>query len=216
MRNPVHVTRLLTQLARLTADLRRLDAVLDINDTLMRMGTEDEVRLVLDEMRRSPAIAEALRTRHHFGPVDLDALATLPESTLGGAYARFMHARGLSPASLPRKEGRDDLDYLLGHFYETHDLWHVLTGFDTDPAGESGLQAFYLAQQRSYLPFFVLSAVLLNTAFFDYDQKDRRLDAIASGWLLGKRAAQLSGIDWRPHLQRPIDEVRKDFRLAPE
>jgi ubiquinone biosynthesis protein Coq4 len=28
-----------------------------------------------------------------------------------------------------------ELDYIVAHLYETHDLWHVLTGFDTDPAG---------------------------------------------------------------------------------
>jgi ubiquinone biosynthesis protein Coq4 len=35
---------------------------------------------------------------------------------------------------------------LVKRGYETHDIWHVVTGFHTDVAGELGLQAFYLAQ----------------------------------------------------------------------
>jgi ubiquinone biosynthesis protein Coq4 len=107
-----------------------------------------------------------------------------------------------------------DVDYVVAHLYETHDLWHVVTGFDTDPAGEAGLQAFYLAQQRSYLPFFVLSAVLMNTALFAYEEKERRFDALTSGWILGKHAAPLFGLDWQAHLERSLVDVRNELRLG--
>jgi ubiquinone biosynthesis protein Coq4 len=75
------------------------------------------------------------------------------------------------------------------------------------------LQAFYLAQQRSYLPFFVLSAVLMNTALFAYEEKARRFDALTFGWTLGKQAVPLFGLDWQAHLERPLVEVRKQLRL---
>ena len=44
-----------------------------------------------------------------------------------------------------------DFDYVRAHLRETHDVWHPVTGFDTDVAGELGLQAFYLAQFQAPL-----------------------------------------------------------------
>ena len=213
MQNPLQLTRLFVSWTRLTLDLRRLDDVIVINDALMTLRKPGHDRAIIAELEGSPTAAEALRTKHRLGPVDLRGLASMPEETLGGAYGRFMLARGLSPQSLPALEAQTDVDYILAHIYETHDLWHVVTGFDTDTMGETALQAFYLAQQRSYLPFFALSAVLLNTAFFAYDEKDARLGAIVDGWQLGKQARKLLGIEWRNHFERPLAEVRRELAL---
>jgi ubiquinone biosynthesis protein COQ4 len=213
MRSPLQSARLIASVTRLTLDLRRLDAVIDINDTLMKLRTEADTRRVIEEFRRSPTAADALQSRHRLGPLDPSELAAMPADSLGGAYGRFMQSRGLKPESLPEVQGCSDIEYILAHTYETHDLWHVVTGFDTDVPGEVALQAFYLAQQRSYLPFFALSAVLLNTAFFAYDQKAVRLDAITEGWQRGRRAASLLGIDWRIHLDRPLEDVRRELSL---
>jgi ubiquinone biosynthesis protein Coq4 len=213
MRNPVHIAELVLSFVRLTADLDRLDRVFAINETLMKLRSRRDTARVLDELRASPTAARALEARHRLGVLDPDALAAMAPETLGGAYGRFMVARDLRPESLPDRYDGSDMDYLLAHFYETHDLWHVVTGFDTDPAGEAGLQAFYLAQQRSYLPFFVISAILLNTAIYAYEDKHARLDAIAEGWRLGKQARCLVGLDWRPLLERDLERVREDLGL---
>jgi ubiquinone biosynthesis protein Coq4 len=36
----------------------------------------------------------------------------------------------------------DDTSYLLLRLRQTHDLWHVVTGFSTNVPGELGLKAF--------------------------------------------------------------------------
>jgi ubiquinone biosynthesis protein COQ4 len=213
MRNPIQLARLFVSMTRLTLDLKRLDDVIAINDALMKLRKPRDTNALVAELLQSPSVAEALRTRHRLAAVDLYSLLQMPRDTLGGAYAHFMVERGLSPLSLPALAAQSEPDYILAHIYETHDLWHVVTGFDTDTTGETALQAFYLAQQRSYLPFFALSAVLLNTAFFAYDQKDARLTAMTSGWLLGKRAKKLLGIDWRAHFERPLTELRRELSL---
>lgn len=213
MRNPYQLARLFTSLARMTTDVGRLERVLEINDALMKLRSPADSDAVVEEFRRSPRGAEALRERYRLGPVDLRALAATPAETLGGAYARFMLERSLKPEDLPELQACSEVEYLVAHMYETHDLWHVVTGFDTDLPGEIALQAFYLAQQRSYLPFFALAAVFLNTAVYAYEEKSRRLDALAEGWQLGKRAESLVGIDWRQQLGRSLKDVRRDLGL---
>jgi ubiquinone biosynthesis protein Coq4 len=209
----VHGARFGWSFLRLTADLGRLDDVFTLNAHLIGLGrgsrSEDLVSHYVKTREGAAAVQERRRLR-----LDPGELAGLRASTLGGAYARFLKERGLAPESFPDLPVKSDVDYIVAHLYETHDLWHVVTGFDTDPAGEAGLQAFYLAQQRSYLPFFVLSAVLMNTALFAYDEKERRLDALTSGWTLGKHAVSLFGFDWRVHLERPLVDVQRELLLS--
>lgn len=207
------MTQLFLTLARFTRDLTRLDDIFALNDQLLRLRQPDEAASVIDDFKSSPAGADALRTRHRLGHLPLSTLLEMPAETLGGAFARFMRARGLAPENLPSKPASTELDYIVAHLYETHDLWHVLTGFDTDPAGELGLQAFMLAQTRAYLPLLVITAMSLNTVMYAYDEKTTRMDSLTRGWLLGRRAKSLVGVDFAPHLARPLLDVRRDLGL---
>jgi ubiquinone biosynthesis protein Coq4 len=208
------MARLFATFARLTHDLTRLDQIFHLNDELIALRTPEDEALVLAEFARTEVGADALRTRHRLGQLELATLMELPEDTLGGAFARFMAARGIDPGNLPAPTATTDIEYVVAHLYETHDLWHVLTGFDVDVAGELGLQAFLLAQTRAFLPLFVMAAVALNTVLVAYEEKTVRMDALVRGWQLGKRAKSLIGVNFAPHLTRPLAEVRRVFALA--
>jgi ubiquinone biosynthesis protein Coq4 len=208
------MARLIVGVARLARDLKRLNQVFEINDQIVALRTPGDEAAVVADFASHPIGAAALRERHRLGKLDLAVLRALPEDTLGGAYARFLERHDISPDSLPVLPVATDIDYIIAHYYETHDLWHVLAGFEADPAGELGIQAFLLAQSRSYLPLFVIAAVLLNTALYGYDDRIRRLDAISRGWTIGRASERIAGIDWRSHLTRPLREVRRDVGLA--
>lgn len=201
-------------MARLTRDLDRLAQVFEINDHMIQLRTPREELEAIEDFASTAHGAAALRGRLRLPVEDLVAASALPADTLGGAFGASMRARGLSIDAIRRLQPRDDIEYIVAHYYDTHDLWHVLTGFDTSAAGEVGLQAFYLAQGRAYLPLLVISAVLMNTALFEYEDRHARLDAIARGWTLGKEAQRIAGIDWRQHLASPLAEVQREFGLA--
>src|SRR5438128_7492536 len=60
--------------------------------------------------------------------VDLDELASLPEGTLGHAYATFMKANGLTPNifdGAPEDVHDPRAAYIIQRMRQTHDLWHV-------------------------------------------------------------------------------------------
>ena len=146
--------------------------------------------------------------------MSLDSLGVLPEGTLGRAVADFMRARGLDPASIPRHESDDEASYVRAHLYETHDVWHVVTGFDTDVAGELAVQAFYSAQLDGELPRLIVIGGLVNARLRGGDDWGRRLDAISRGWTRGKAARPLFGVAWDELWARPLDEVRAGLGIA--
>lgn len=84
-------------------------------------------------------------------------LANLPRETLGNRYHSMVTAKGFAVDGLLHAAKAAGIDvanptmfeafrrYFI-HFEVTHDLWHVLTGYDTDALGELSLLAFYRAQ----------------------------------------------------------------------
>lgn len=75
--------------------------------------------------------------------LDLGALEHLPEGSLGHAYARYYHDNKISPFATTL-EIKNDIDFISKRYRETHDLFHLVTGYRTDVIGEIELQAYVL------------------------------------------------------------------------
>jgi ubiquinone biosynthesis protein Coq4 len=202
---PMQTVKAVRAFVRLTLDPNQLDEVFKLSDGVVE---EDVLRAIIDAANREPATAAALAERYHVH-LDLATLRALPDGTLGREYARMMDKNGLDPASIPTLPDATEAEFVRAHLYETHDLWHVVTGFGTDVAGELGLQAFYQAQLPGKLPAAILASGFLNTLLFNFADRDRRSGEIARGWLLGRRSRPLFGVRWDDYLALPLDEVRR-------
>ena len=204
MRNPLSLLQAGTAFIRLTRDMSRLDEVFRLGDGLV---DDETIRAASECVRAHETGRAALRDRPHVH-LDLAKLRALPTGTLGREYALMMDRNRLDPASIPTLPDDDEGKYVRAHLYETHDLWHVVTGFATDVAGELGLQAFYQAQLPGKLPAAILASGFLNTLFYSFRERDARLREIARGWLLGRRSRPLFGVRWDDYFALPLDEVR--------
>ncbi|MCB9593319.1 MAG: hypothetical protein H6719_11365 [Sandaracinaceae bacterium] len=207
---PIQAFRYARAFVRIVQDPTNLDEVFVLADI---SEESDQLREMIENLRSDPAVAEIFEAKPRLGPVDQAALGRLPEGTLGHAYASFMGARGLSHEDLKLVEGEKDMDWIRNHLRETHDLWHVLTGFDTDVAGELGLQTFYLAQLEGPLPVLLLAVGMMNTLFKGMDDARHRMREIARGWLLGTRAKSLFGLAFAERWDQPLEELRAEFAL---
>ena len=195
---------------RLVRDPSRLDQVFELADGV---ATRERVIPIVNEIKKDPRAVRAFAARKRLGRPDLAELARLPEGTLGRAFADHMRANGLDLAAIPLLDSSDEVAFFRAHMYETHDVWHVVTGFGTDLPGELGLQAFYLAQLPGRLPAVLVSGALLNTAIYAWDEKEPRLREIVRGWLLGRRAQPLFGQDWASLWEVPLPELRARFGI---
>jgi ubiquinone biosynthesis protein COQ4 len=210
MMTPIQMFRGARAMVRITMDPTRLEEVFVLADLAEE---SPELQRMLEDIRKDPQLARTLDEKPRLGRVDLEELGKLPAGTLGRAYSEFMRARGLAHEDLLLVEGEREIDFLRNHLRETHDLWHVATGFDTDVAGELGVQAFYLAQFQGPLPIVLISAGLLNTLFRAMDDSGRRIHAIARGWILGRRARALFGMRWADRWSQPLEDLRRDFAI---
>lgn len=148
-------------------------------------------------------------------------LGSLPEGSLGRVYLEFVEreeisADGLVEASesVPREPDEalcPDRALFGERLRDSHDLWHVVTGYGRDLFGEAALLAFTYRQTRNRgIGFIVLVAYLRAGRSFP---EERRM--IRDGFRRARGAAWLPGVDWESLLGRPLSEVREALRVTP-
>jgi len=146
--------------------------------------------------------------------IDLDVLAALPAGTLGHAYAHFLRSRGLTPDIFdgPPAEVRDPrAAYVIQRMRQTHDLWHVVTGHDTNPAGEIALQAFTFGQVRAPSTL-ILSMVGTLKGLREKPGLPRE---VLAAFRAGNAARPLIAFPWEDHWSTPLTDVRALLGVTP-
>jgi ubiquinone biosynthesis protein COQ4 len=145
--------------------------------------------------------------------VDLDALAELPDGTLGREYVRFLRDRGLSPDlfQAPAHVVDRRAAYVMKRLRQTHDLWHLLTGHATNPPGEVALQAFTFGQLGA--PSAALIA-LLGTLREVSGRRTLPREVLAA-YRAGRRAAPLAAVVWEDHWSEPLPALRQRLGIEP-
>lgn len=206
--------------------LRALRALSQDPDDLPRVFTIIESlpgrapQRTLGRMRRSPSGRALLAERPSIAPLlsDRGALAALPAGSLGRAYLAFaereqISAQGILDANDAGRlyaEGEVDADdaFMADRMRDTHDLWHVVTGYGADLRGETAVLAFSYAQTRHPGVALVIGLAVL-----------RRVPGIVGlvrdAYRRGARASFLPAVRWEELLARPLAEVRAELGVEP-
>ncbi|MEM6929233.1 MAG: Coq4 family protein [Myxococcota bacterium] len=147
--------------------------------------------------------------------IDLDRLAALPEGTYGRAVADFMRDNDLQPFVFtdeisPEMRRRNAFGIRVA---QTHDLIHVLTGFDTSWPGEMGVYAVQYAQRWSAWSPWLALATWLIYPFLTGFQLSRLVRAWRRGVAQGRQAPFLLGERLEHHFDEPLDRLRQRYGL---
>lgn len=205
------------------AALRAMQTLLaDPDDTaqvfhIIRALTGSSFERLYQRVLADPVGRGVLDQKRDILPVlqDRETLRRHPEGSLGREYARFVDREQISAEGLVEasdEEADDDVfldaraKVLSARMRDTHDLWHVVTGYQRDLFGEHALLAFTYAQTRNHgIGFIVLMAAL---RFWREGQR-ASIPLAWRGFLRGRRAGFLVAADWEALLSRPLAEVRR-------
>jgi ubiquinone biosynthesis protein COQ4 len=210
-KNPIRPRDAWRALKNLLADPDRTDQVFVIIDALSGNSGERQFR----RFAKTETGQRVLTEKREILPVlnDREALLALPEGSLGRTYAKFMNAEQISADGLvgASEEGgrrlEPDADPNRIRFgtrlRDTHDLWHVTTGYNRDLVGEALLLAFTFAQTRN--PGI---GAIVAMAYLHSNDKPGGRKMIRDAYRRGRKAAWMPAADWEFLLTQPIDEVR--------
>ncbi|MBD2690707.1 Coq4 family protein [Anabaena catenula] len=150
----------------------------------------------------------------YYPPIDLELLSQYPHGTFGREYADHMKANSLKPLDIsPELDDVARRNVFSLRYVVTHDIFHVLLGFDTSYAGEIGVLAFAAEQKYSKSLKFSLWLARLYYPLLAPQQTKAIFANLQKGQYLGKKADFLLGYRWEEHWQEPINEIRRRFKL---
>ncbi|MBJ7898924.1 MAG: ubiquinone biosynthesis protein [Cyanobacteria bacterium RI_101] len=171
--------------------------------------------LAARHLRQDPACAALIRDRYIPPAHDLDALLTLPPDSLGAVYATQLKTLGFDPNLHAGMTAQSDAEYVELRLSQTHDLWHILTGFDTSFIGEIGLQAFHLPQFPYPLATLLIANSLITATLKEPELLPQLLAAVAQGFQMGKTARPLFAQKWEEGWEKPLSQWRAELRIEP-
>ncbi len=169
-------------------------------------------RLLAERPRRD---LNALLTQH-------EALAAMPPDSFAAAYLAYLGGEDMGSAgyfleaahleeSAARFGWSDDHLWFVRRMANSHDLFHVVAGYDRDVTGEIGVIAF-TAGQVPLLPLRLLLPYLLSLkpsepiGWWRY---------VAGAYRHGREAPSLACVDYEAMLPKPLAEVRREIGIRP-
>ncbi|MEM7778806.1 MAG: Coq4 family protein [Pseudomonadota bacterium] len=147
----------------------------------------------------------------------------LPENSVGKHYMAFMKREGLSAAGLvaeshkwapPESLPQDLTQWYFDRLRDTHDLFHVLTGYGRDALGEASLLGFSYSQNHNYGILFIAYAGARQIKKVTGSSAPI-YSAVREGQRNGRAAAKLAHMDVAKVMTQDIDAVRAELNIAP-
>jgi ubiquinone biosynthesis protein Coq4 len=185
-------------------------AALAVGEAMYKIGATE---MAQKKLSTQPESVQVIQARKMLAPVDLKELQKFPEGTLGRVYADHMIRNHLDPNFYKTFEITNDAIMTIMRLRQTHDLWHVMTGFSTSVQDELGLQAFTYAQTASPLSPLLIGGGLLRAGFKNRQLTAPILESVAKGWAMGKKARPLFPLDWEANWKTPLTELRRDYGI---
>jgi ubiquinone biosynthesis protein COQ4 len=207
-------------LEKLMEDPERTDLVFEITGALAGRQPERLVRRV----RAHRDGQRLLRKRPLFDPssCDLEALCEMPPGSFGAEFGKWMSTNAFSPGLMERDfSDADDPDvaYIALRLTQTHDFWHVLSGYNRDPVGELGVLAFSVGQSPSRGIAFLLGMVVWRSVVESW--RTRRIPwsplipYLWRAYRTGRRAAFLVPVELERLFELQLDAVRRYLEIEP-
>ena len=185
-------------------------SVFEIEDGLLQ---SDSTKELLRFTSKDPAVDALIKERYLKPVPDTEALSKLPKNTLGYKYFYHLDSMGFDPDYYRKIEVQNDTDYVMMRIRQTHDIWHVVTGFDTHPLGEIAVKAVELAQ--THRP---MAAAICAGGVFRYMLKEPELfsdclESIVAGYHMGLQSRALLSMKWEEVWDRDLDDLRQRLGL---
>ncbi len=172
----------------------------------------------------SPAGRKQLEDRSYLPPLldDHRWIHDLPAGTVGRAYVDFMEREGLTAQGLVdeslkfrtrAQEHDDDMLWYGNRLRDTHDLFHVLTGYGRNTLGEASLLAFTYSQQPG-LGIIFIAFMGCRSIAKQAPEGVRVMDCFWEGKRNGAAAAKIVEQDIMALLREPLADARARLGIA--
>ncbi|RJE23210.1 hypothetical protein PHISCL_04463 [Aspergillus sclerotialis] len=167
-----------------------------------------------DAMLSDPTGRRILRDRPRITSktMHLPYLRSLPDNSVGRAYAAWLDREGVSPDTRDSVQYIDDEEcaYVMQRYRECHDFYHSVTGLPIFVEGELALKAFEFL--NTVIPMTGLSLF----AFVRMKPAEReRFFSLHLPWAVrsGLASKEMINVYWEEILEKDVDEFRQEMGI---
>ncbi|MFE4105924.1 Coq4 family protein [Almyronema epifaneia] len=171
--------------------------------------------LAAKSLKSDPEAAALIRERYMAPPHDLDKLLHYPDASLGHIYATRMKQQSFDPDLYSHMTIDSDGSYVEARLGQTHDIWHIITGFNVSSIGEIGLQAFHLPQFPYPLATMLIANALISSTLLAPHELPKLTQAIAQGLEMGRMAKSLFAQKWEENWDKPLSQWQVELNIRP-
>ena len=197
--------------SNLKIDCGTTDALLDFEDAL---DQTEMAQLAVNELKQNPEVSILFKERWLPNLFNLDELSQLPEGTLGHVYAHKIKSKDFNPYFYKTVPVVDDISYLKMLWRTTHDIYHVVAGFDTDEIGEIGLQAFFIAQTPIPISAMIVSFGLVMISLYQPHNLKYLMSEISRGYNLGSQTTgKFIAQRWDKYWDVQVSDIRANLGM---
>lgn len=149
---------------------------------------------------------------------DRGALAAMPQGSFASAYLEYLGGDEmgsadyfLEAADLDEKARRfgwsDDQLWFIKRMANSHDLFHVVAGYDREVTGEVGVVCYTAGQ----VPLLPLRILLPYFSVLKPSQPIRWARFVRDSYRHGRQTPSLACVDYEALLPKPLAEARSDI-----
>ena len=162
------------------------------------------------------------RPRHDLNALlnDRSALSALPRGSFAHAYLEYLGGDEmgsadyfLAAARLDEKAQRfgwtEDQLWFVKRMANSHDLFHIVSGYDRDVTGEIGIVCFTAGQ----IPLLPLRLLLPYFYVLKPSQPIRWAQFVGESYRHGRDTPSLACVDYEALLPRPLHEARREIGI---
>lgn len=189
---------------KLSLNPQNTDSALSVSDRFLELGLFNSG---VEHLKNDPRTSEVFKSPYSMPPYDLDEMLKLPTDSLGNELAKTMKDGNFDPNYFRRKNPDVEGKVILDHIEQTHDIWHIVLGFDTSVPDEVGILAFEFGQLRAPQAAAFLAGAIVRCLFTDLRQLPPIMDAIAEGWQLSKTYPPLFAVNWSEIMHLPTESI---------
>lgn len=205
--------QVLKQLGKLIAVGKSSGNLKKIADLVDSFLDTPEMNACITRFRELPGGSEMMDERYPPLQPDLDSLAQYPAGSLGHGYAALIRKLNYDPEFFrPRlidTEGR----WLTQRIATTHDIHHLISGFNTEREGENGVLAITASQIG--FPAYVCLNQAVQTSNFRFRLKSYPAisKAINHGITIGFTSKAFCTARWEEHWDWSIEQWRHHLQI---
>jgi ubiquinone biosynthesis protein COQ4 len=208
----------LRALRRLLADKEDTGQVFEIMGALNGDSTMRSYRRLLETPQGGRLAYEHVELADRL--MDDAWLDSFAPGTVGASYRDFVRSENISAEGLAQisRQRQSKVEQAHPHAWfgrrtrDSHDIWHVLSGYHRDGLGEACLVAFSYAQTKSLGWALIAVGAALRPR---RGAKHPYARAIFQGYRRGKAAKWLAGEDYEQLMGEPLDAARRRLNITP-